>query len=101
MYLDAWADDVLADTLLAWRLSAAGIESVATVPGGVKVMRRADDGREFVFLLNFDTVATAKLSRTRYTNALTGEPCGLSVEVPAGEVVICRRQQKVSNKKGG
>jgi beta-galactosidase len=94
VYLGVWADDLLADALLAWRLSVAGIEPVATVPAGVKVMRRADDGREFVFLLNFSGApATAKLSETNYTDALTGEPCGPSVQVPARGVVICRRQQ--------
>jgi beta-galactosidase len=94
IYLGAWADDLLADALLAWRLRSAGIEPVATVPAGVKVMRRAGDGREFVFLLNFsDAVATAKLSRMGYTDAVTGEPCRPSVEVPARGVVICQRQQ--------
>ena len=94
VYLGVWADDLLADALLAWRLRSAGIEPVATVPVGVKVMRRAGDGREFVFLLNSsDAVATAKLSRMGYTDAVTGEPCGLSVEVPARGVVICQRQQ--------
>ncbi len=94
IYLGAWADDALADALLDWLLPRAGVEPVATVPAGVKVMRRGGDGREFVFLLNFGgAAATARLSRTGYTDALTGEPCGLSVEVPARGVVICQRQQ--------
>jgi len=94
VYLGAWADDRLADALLARLLSRARVEPVAAVPAGVKVMRRAGDGREFVFLLNFtDAMATAKLSMTGYTDALTGEPRGPSVEVPARGVVICQRQQ--------
>jgi beta-galactosidase len=95
VYLGVWSDDLLVDALLAWQLSRAGVESVATVPAGVKVMRRTGNSREFVFLLNFsDAVVTAKLSRTGYTDALTGEPCGPSVEVPARGVVICQRQQR-------
>ncbi|MDH4135461.1 MAG: beta-galactosidase [Anaerolineae bacterium] len=94
VYLGAWADDALADALLAWLLPRAGVEPVATVPAGVKVMRRVDDSHEFVFLLNFsDAVATVKLSKTGYTDAMTGEPCRPSVEVPARGVAICQRQQ--------
>ena len=98
VYLGAWADDRLADAMLAWLLPRAGVEPVAAVPAGVKVMRRAGDGHEFVFLLNFsDAVATVggcpALSRTGYTDALSGELCGPSVEVPARGVVICQRQQ--------
>jgi beta-galactosidase len=94
IYVGAWADDLLADALLVWRLSSAGVEPVATVPAGVKVMRRAADGREFVFLLNFsDAVAMARLSGTGYADALTGEPLGPAVEVPARGVLVCRRPE--------
>ena len=44
-----------------------------------------------------DAVATVggcpALSRMGYTDALTGEPCGPSVEVPARGVVICQQPQ--------
>ncbi len=98
VYLGACADDRLADALLAWLLPRAGVEPVAAVPAAVKAMRRAGDGREFLFLLNFsDAVATVggcpALSRMGYTDALTNEPCGPSVEVPARGVVICQRQK--------
>ena len=92
VYLGAWADDALADTLLAWRLRRAGVEPVATVPAGVKAMYRAGESSEFVFLLNFsDTVARAELRETGYTDAMSGEPRGPSVEAPARGVVVCRK----------
>jgi beta-galactosidase len=93
-YLGAWADDALVDTLLAWLLPRVGVEPVATVPSGVKVMRRAGDGREFVFLLNFTAdSATASLCEPGYSDALTGESCGTSVEVPGRGVAICERDE--------
>jgi beta-galactosidase len=95
VYLGAWADDLLADALLAWLLRCAGVEPVAAVTPGVKAMRRAGDGREFVFLLNFnDAAAMAKLSGTGYVDAMTGEPHGSSVEVPGRGVVVCQRKDR-------
>ena len=91
VYLGVWADDSLADTLLARRLPAAGIEPVAAVPAGVKVMRRGGDSREFVFLLNFSgAAAKVKLSKTGYTDALTGEAVSQELRLGPREVRILR-----------
>jgi len=93
IYLGAWADDLLAELLLAWRLRCAGVESVADVPPGVTVMHRVGENREFVFLLNYtDVAATAKLRKTGYVDARTGEPRGPLVEIPGRGVVICQRR---------
>jgi len=91
IYLGVWADDALAGALLAWLLPRAGVEPVATVSPGVKVMCRVGDGHEFVFLLNFsDVVATAKLSRIGYTDALTAEPVAQELWLGPREVRILR-----------
>ena len=92
VYLGAWADDSLADALLAWRLPAAGVEPVATVPAGVKVMRRTGDGREFVFLLNFGGApALVKLSNAGYTDALNGGPVAQELRLSPREVRVLRQ----------
>jgi beta-galactosidase GanA len=65
---------------------------VATVPAGVKVMRRIGAGREFVFVLNFtDAEALAKLSSGGYADALTGEPVAQQLQIASRDVRILRR----------
>ena len=73
--------------LLAWRLRCAGVESVADVLPGVTVMRRVDEDCAIVFLLNYtDIAATARLRKSGYVDALTGELRGPLVEIPAAEL---------------
>ncbi len=92
IYCGAWADDQLADALLARLLPRAGVGPLASAPDGVKVMSRTADKSEVIFLLNFTAhVATVKLVETGYRDALTGAPCDGVVEVPGRGVVICRR----------
>ncbi len=94
VYVGVWAGDPLADTLLTWLLRRAGVGPLATVPPGVKVMHRAGEDAEFLFLLNFTAAtATAALGESGYTDALTGRRVGPAVEVPARGVVICRWRQ--------
>jgi beta-galactosidase len=89
LYVGSWADDSFADALLAWRLRAAEIQPVATVPAGVKAMCRGDEEREFVFLLNFrDTVAQAKLSSIGYADALTGAPVAQELQLNPRDVRV-------------
>lgn len=92
VYLGAWAGDDLADAVLEWLLPRAGVAPLATVPAGVKVMRRANDDAEFVFLMNFtDAEVPVQLVGEDYVNAMTEEPLGSLVEVPARGVVVSRR----------
>ena len=55
-------------------------------------MRRANDDVEFVFLMNFtDAEVPVQLVGEDYVNAMTEEPLGSLVEVPARGVVVSRR----------
>jgi beta-galactosidase len=92
IYLGAWASEALLEALLGWLLPRSGVESLASLPPGMKAMRRRGDDQEFLFLLNFDaTAGTATVPDLGYVDALTGQPLPLEATVPARDVVIARR----------
>ncbi|WP_420117100.1 beta-galactosidase [Micromonospora sp.] len=93
-YLATRLDEGATDALVGRLLTEAGVRPPATAPTGVEVVRRRADDRSWLFVVNH-TDAEATLDVTG-TDLLTGQPCGGTLRVPAGEVAVVREEPAVS-----
>ncbi|MEU7960210.1 beta-galactosidase [Micromonospora humida] len=93
-YLATRLDEAATDALVGRLLTEAGVRPPATAPTGVEVVRRRADDRSWLFVVNH-TDAEAILDVTG-TDLLTGQPCGGTLRVPAGEVAVVREEPAVS-----
>ncbi|MGC5662222.1 beta-galactosidase [Micromonospora sp. WMMD723] len=93
-YLATRLDEAATDALVGRLLTEAGVRPPAAAPPGVEVVRRRADDRSWLFVVNH-TDAEATLDVTG-TDLLTGQPCGGTLRVPAGEVAVVRDEPAVS-----
>ncbi|MFY1627489.1 beta-galactosidase [Micromonospora sp. WMMD735] len=93
-YLATRLDEAATDALVGRLLTEAGVRPPAAAPPGVEVVRRRADDRSWLFVVNH-TDAEATLDVTG-TDLLTGQPCGGTLRVPAGEVAVVREEPAVS-----
>ncbi|WP_432905128.1 beta-galactosidase [Micromonospora matsumotoense] len=90
-YLATRLDEAATDALVGRLLTEAGVRPPVAAPPGVEVVRRRADDRSWLFVVNH-TDAEATLDATG-TDLLTGQPCGGTLRVPAGEVAVVREEQ--------
>ncbi|MEU1607582.1 beta-galactosidase [Micromonospora matsumotoense] len=93
-YLATRLDEAATDALVGRLLTEAGVRPPVAAPTGVEVVRRRADDRSWLFVVNH-TDAEATLDATG-TDLLTGQPCGGTLRVPAGEVAVVREEQSVT-----
>ncbi|MGK5739226.1 beta-galactosidase [Micromonospora sp. URMC 103] len=87
-YLGTRLDEAATDALVARLVAESGVRPAVPAAPGVEVVRRRDDERSWLFVINH-TGDPARLSVSG-VDLLTGARCDGELTVPAGEVAVIR-----------
>ncbi len=78
--------------LFDWLLPTADVALPLETPDGVEAVERVGPAGSILFLLNHNSAPATVMLPKGTVDALTGSPCGPSIEMPARGIVVCRHR---------
>jgi len=91
LYIGTRAEQSLVDGLIGYFADVSGIKPILDVPDGVEVTRRTKDGKEFLFVLNFNNFGSDIDLDGEYIELITGNILNGRIKISPKDVLILQK----------